>query len=105
MMASTGLDLVVRARASGSLGLKFVPLEISQNCSPCANSTRKRKPVALAPSNSQRLSTTRHGTEDGIAEDTLTMARLSDPGKTLKPASIRFRKPGLPFPAQATRIA
>ena len=33
------------------------------------------------------------------------MVRLSDPGKTLKPASIRFRKPGLPFPVQATRIA
>src|SRR5436189_6235261 len=104
-MALTALGWAAKAKASGSLGLKFVCLETSQNCSHCANSTRKRRPAIPALSNSQKPSTPKLGTEHGIAGDTLTMAHLSEPGKVLKPATIRSRKAGLPFAAQATRSA
>src|SRR5439155_24885670 len=93
-----------KARASGSLGLRFVCSMISSNGSPCAGSVRKQKPAVPAPPGSHGLSTLKLGTEGGIAADTLTMARLSDPRKTSKPASILSRKPGLRFPAQVTRI-
>src|SRR5437773_10158527 len=102
-MALTALDWAAKAKASGSLGLKFVCLETSQNCSHCANSTRKRRPAIPALSNSQKPSTPQLGTDHGIDGDTLTMAHLAEPGKRMKPVAVRSHKAALPVAAQLTR--
>ena len=99
--ASIALDWAAKARASGLRGLRFVCSEISPSCLICANCTRKRKACRIRAAQLAKTVDARRGTEHGIAADILTMARLSDRGKTPKRASIRCRKPGLQFPAPA----